>query len=211
VDNDANCAARAELRLGVATGVRHLVLVTLGTGIGTAVVFNREVHRGAQGMAGEFGHTTIAEGGRLCACGRRGCWEAYASGVGLVHQARELIEHGQGRAMLAHAGGFAEQLRGEHVTRAARDGDEEALALLDEFARWVGIGLANIVASLDPEMIVIGGGLIAEADLLMPRVRAAYRDHVLGAEHRAELPIEPAALGERSNALGAALMAREAA
>jgi glucokinase len=209
VDNDANCAALAELNRGAIVGVRHAVMINLGTGIGSAMIIGGELYRGANGMAGEWGHTTVAPDGAQCACGRRGCWEAYGSGAGLVHLARDALAAGEGRAIVALAGGDPDNVQGEHVTRAARDGDHEALAVLDQFARWIAIGVANIAAALDPEAVVIGGGVVTEADLFIDQVRTHYERGVLGATHRPPIRIVPAQLGERAGALGAALVARE--
>jgi glucokinase len=208
IDNDANCAAVAELHHGAMVGISHAVLVNLGTGIGSAVIVDGRLYRGANGMAGEWGHTTVSPGGLPCACGRQGCWEAYGSAAGLVRLTREVVDARDGRAILALAGGDPDNVRGEHVTRAARSGDHEALAVLDHFARWVALGIANITAALDPEAVVVGGGLVTEADLFMEGVRAHHARVVLGGRHRPDVAIVPAALGERAGALGAAILAR---
>jgi len=209
IDNDANCALVAELHHGAVVGVRDAAMVNIGTGIGSAVIIDGRLYRGANGMAGEWGHTTVQPDGADCACGRRGCWEAYASGAGLVHLAREMMHSGDGRGIVQLAGGDPDNVRGEHVTRAARMGDHEALAVLDHFARWLAIGIANITAALDPEAVVIGGGVVVEADLFIEPVRSHYGRRVLAAGHRPELRIVAAALGERAAALGAAILGRD--
>jgi glucokinase len=211
VENDANCSIVAEYDRGAIVGVRHAVMVNLGTGIGSAMIVDGRLYRGHNGMAGEWGHTIIVPDGAPCACGRRGCWEAYASGAGLVFLTREITRTGEGREIVALAGGDPEHIRGEHVTRAARQDDHEALAILDHFARWLALGIANIAAALDPEAVVIGGGVVQEADLFIEPVRRHFNRQVLGGEHRPHLRIVPAVLGERAGALGAAILARDAA
>ncbi|MFV1989279.1 MAG: ROK family protein [Acidimicrobiales bacterium] len=210
VNNDANCAVWAEHEVGGAVGVDHAVLITIGTGIGTGLLIDGQIERGAHGFAGEMGHTIVDAAGAACACGRRGCWETIASGSGLAIMGRELVAAGRGTAILILAGGDAESIRGEHVTRAARRGDDEALGLLRQFAWNIGLGLANVSAMLDPELVLLGGGLVAELDILLDDIRAAHDELVMGAGHREPLRIEPVGLGERSGAMGAALLGAEA-
>jgi glucokinase len=122
-------------------------------------VANGSLQRGANGFAGEFGHMVVDPTGPPCPCGRRGCWERYASGSGLAMLAREAATGHRLHDVVRHAGGDAQAVRGEHVQAAAREGDPEALAVIDDFARWVALGLANLTNALDPEMFVLGGGL----------------------------------------------------
>lgn len=206
VENDATCAAWAEHERGAARGRDHSVLVTLGTGIGGGVTVKGEPLRGVSGFAGEPGHMIVDPDGPLCPCGRRGCWERYASGSGLGRLAREAAEAGRGARMVELAGGLAEDVRGENVTVAAAEGDLDALAVLERFGWWVALGLANLANILDPEIIVIGGGLAEEGDLFLEPTRRAFAELVMGAEHRPEMPIVAARLGERAGAVGAALL-----
>ena len=207
VDNDGNCAARAELATGAARGATDAVLVTLGTGIGAGLVVDGRVVRGANGMAGEPGHTMVDPTGPPCPCGRRGCWERYASGAGLARMARDRAEAGRLEAVLAAVGGDPAAIRGEDVVAGARAGDGPAREVLDELAWWTAVGVANLVAVLDPEVVVLGGGLIDDADLWLGEVRRRLPELLVAAEHR-DLPrIEPAHHGSRAAALGAALLA----
>ncbi len=208
VDNDANCAARAELESGVAVGVQHAVLITLGTGIGGALITGGSVIRGAAGMAGEPGHMLVDPNGPLCVCGLRGCWERYASGAGLAYLGREAAAAGALSAVGSELRGDLDALRGEHLTRAARLGDPEAAAVLDTFAWWVAVGMANCAALSDPEMIIVGGGLVRDWDLFGPRVRATLGEVLVAGAHRPVIKVEPARAGEAAGALGAALLAR---
>ena len=207
VDNDANCAARAELYVGVARGVQHALLITLGTGIGGALIVDGVVTRGAAGMAGEPGHMLVDPNGPPCPCGLSGCWERYASGAGLAFLGREAAANGELDAVLAQVDGDVEAIRGEHLTRAARLGDAEAAGVLDAFAWWVSVGLANCAALTDPELIVVGGGLVRDWDLFGPRVRRIMNEVLVAAEHRPAIRVEAAQAGEAAGALGAAFLA----
>lgn len=206
VDNDATCATVAEWRNGVAVGVDNLMLVTLGTGIGGGVVANGVLQRGKNGFAGEFGHMVIDPNGPRCPCGRRGCWERYASGSGLAMLAREAATGHRLPAVVEHAGGDAQAVRGEHVMAAALDGDEQALAVIDDFGRWVALGLSNLTNAYDPEMFVLGGGLAAGAELYLEPISRWYGE-LLYQPHLRPLPrIEFARWGPLAGAVGAALL-----
>lgn len=207
VDNDATCAVWAEACLGAASGASEAVLVTLGTGIGGGLVIGGRLHRGANGFAGEPGHMVVDPRGPRCPCGRRGCWERYASGSGLGRLGREAAEAGRAPALVERAGGDPEAVRGEHVTAAAAAGDPGALAVCREFGWWAALGIANLVDLLDPEVVVIGGGLVEAGDVLLEPTRRVYAELVLAAELRPPVPIVPAALGERAGAVGAGLIA----
>lgn len=208
VENDANCAALAETRVGAARGVDHVLMVTLGTGIGGGLVVGGRVVVGANGFAGEIGHMVIDPAGPPCPCGRRGCWERYASGAGVGRLAREAAYAGRLHEVVAMAGGDPELVRGEHVTRAAVDGDPGALGVMEELGWWVALGLTNLVGVLDPERIVIGGGLVEAGDILLGPTRRAFAHLVEGGATRPVVEIVGAALGERAGAVGAALAAR---
>jgi glucokinase len=188
--------------------LRHALLVTLGTGIGGGLLLDGELYRGAHGFGGEIGHFTVERDGPLCACGELGHWEAIASGSALGRMARELVERGGGAMIRDAAGGDVDEIAGEHVEKAARAGDGDARALLDEYADNVALGLAGLANVLDPEVIVIGGGLVELGPLLFDPLRVAFVQHIEGGEHRPHTPIVPAELGERAGAVGAAVLAR---
>jgi glucokinase len=209
VDNDATCALWAEHVSGACVDVDDAVLVTLGTGIGGGLLLEGRLVRGANGFAGEPGHMVVDHDGIPCVCGRRGCWERYASGSGLGRMGRELAESGRGARIVALAGGEAMAVRGEHVTVAAAEGDPEAVALLEDLADWFAIGLVNLVHLLDVSRCVIGGGLVEAGALLLDPVRRAFAERVVAPEHRPPVEIVAARLGERAGAIGAALLARE--
>jgi len=208
VENDANCAALAEQQFGALRGVREALMVTLGTGIGGGLVIGGEVRSGAQGFAGEIGHMIVDPSGPPCPCGRRGCWERYASGGGLGRLAREAAYAGRLPHVVARAGGDPENVHGEDITREAVAGDDGALGVLEELGWWVALGLANLVAVVDPECCVIGGGLAEAGELLLAPTRRAFAELVEGSTVRPEISIVAAELGERAGAVGAALYAR---
>src|SRR3712207_1170984 len=160
VGNDADAAAWAEYRYGAARGADLALMITLGTGIGGGIVLDGRLRRGSHGVAGEWGHMRVVPDGRLCPCGNRGCWEQYASGTALGQTAREVARSSPAAAalLLERVGPDPEQLTGEDVARAAAQGDPLALELVTEVGVWLGQGIADLAAVLDPEVVVIGGG-----------------------------------------------------
>jgi glucokinase len=209
VENDANLAVLAEHRLGAARGYRHVVMVTLGTGIGGGLIVDGRVQVGGNGFAGEIGHMVVDPAGPPCPCGRRGCWERFASGGGLGLMAREAALAGRLPGVVALAGGDPEGVRGEDVTAAALAGDPDARRVIEQMGWWVGFGLANLACVLDPECFVLGGGLVGAGDLLLDSTRRAFAELVEGGATRPATAIVTAAFGERSGAVGAALAARD--
>ncbi|WP_081790239.1 ROK family protein [Nocardioides sp. URHA0032] len=195
LDNDANCAARAEVVYGAVGNVEDALVITLGTGIGGAVVLDGAVHRGYNGMAGEFGHMQVVPGGRACECGGTGCWEQYCSGNALGRFVRE--------------NGGPEDLTGPQVMEAAEAGDPVARAAFESIGSWLGVGTANLVAAFDPQIVVVGGGPSIAGDLLLEPARAALRESLVGAEHRVVPPLVRAGLGPEAGAIGAAYLARQ--
>ena len=181
-------------------------MVTLGTGIGGGVVTGGVLQRGANGFGGEPGHMVVDPKGPPCPCGRRGCWERFASGSGLGRLAREAATSGRGGRFLEFAGGDPDDVRGEHVTRAALEGDADALAVFREFGWWAALGIANLVNLLDPEIVVVGGGLVGAGEIVLGPIREAFPQLVLAAEHRPQVPIVAAQLGNDAGAIGAALI-----
>lgn len=205
VDNDANLAALAETRMGAAVGCRHVLMITLGTGIGGGWIINGAPYHG-RSYAGEIGHMIVDVGGPLCTCGQRGCWETFASGRRLDQMARDLAA-ARPSGLVAKLAGDAP--RGEHLTQAALEGDPDAATALSEMAGWLGMGIAGLVAAFDPEVVVVGGGVSEAGDLLLADTRAAFARALEGGEHRDPTPIVRASLGERAGVIGAGLRARE--
>ena len=210
VENDANAAAWAEWRFGAGRGEDRLVCVTLGTGIGGGIVLDGAVQRGRHGMAGEFGHMVVYPDGHRCECGNRGCLEQYASGNVLGREARELARAGSPVTvpLMERVGGVVDDLVGPVITEAARDGDACAIELFEDVGRWLGIGLANLAAALDPGIFVIGGGVSDAGELLLRPARLSFRRTLTGRGFRPEPRIVAAALGPEAGLVGAADLAR---
>jgi glucokinase len=209
VDNDANAAAWGEIVHGAAHGALYALMVTLGSGIGGGIVARGRVIRGAHGFAGEIGHFQIDPNGPMCACGERGHWEAFASGHALGRMGREWASAGRAPGVLARAGGNPDAVTGEHVGDSAQAGESDGRALLDEYAELVAVGLAGLANILDPERIVISGGLVELGDTLLAPVRDAFGRRIEGSEFRPRIDIVPAVLGELAGVIGAAARARD--
>ena len=211
VENDANAAAWAEFQFGAARdATASMVMLTVGTGIGSGMVMNGEVVRGAHGMAAELGHVIATPGGLACGCGRQGCLEQYASGNALVRFVQAVAKEDAVRAarVLALADGIAGDITGPMVTEAAQQGDELCRAAFVEVGTWLGHGLADLVQILDPEVLIIGGGVIEAGDLLMGPTREAFADTLA---QRSRLPmaeVRAALLGNTAGFVGAADLAR---
>jgi glucokinase len=210
VENDANAAAWAEAKFGAARGHAHAVLIAVGTGIGAGFMLDGRLYRGRWGAAGEPGHYRVVPDGRLCGCGNRGCWEQYVSGNALVADAREFARRSPGAAvrLLQLAGGNAEAIDGPAVTRAALEGDAVALRCFEIIGHWLGTGLADLAAILDPGCFVIGGGVSEAGDLLIRPARAAFESGLTGGAYRPFAEIKPAQLGADAGLIGAADLAR---
>lgn len=191
VDNDANAALWAEHRLGAARGHDDVVMITLGTGIGGAILVGGALHRGRNGMAGEFGHMQVVPDGRPCECGRTGCWEQYCSGKALARFARDA----------------GSNLAGPALTEAARGGDPVACGAFTDVGRWLGVGVSNIVAAIDPALVVVGGGVSTAGELLLEPARSALADSLVGKGFREVPAIVAAELGPLAGATGAADLA----
>jgi glucokinase len=210
VENDTNSACWGEVRFGAAVGEDDVAFVGLGTGIGGGIVLGGELYRGHSGMASEFGHVRVVPDGRPCGCGRRGCWEQYASGTALVREARERARDlpEAARGLLALGDGTPEGLDGPLLTRAAAAGDPLALSCFTEVGRWLGQGIADIVASFDPGVVVVGGGVSEAGDLLLASARTAFAAALFGVEHRPVPDLRVAALGNDAGLVGAADLGR---
>ena len=212
VDNDANVAGLGEAVYGAGRDAGDQVMVTIGTGIGSGIIIDRQIYRGHYGVGGELGHMVIDPDGPVCSCGNRGCWEAVASGRAIGRLARERVEGGAGADVLAMAGGDVKAITGELVGEAAMAGDPFARDVLAEIGRMLGIGLANIVNIFDPEVIVVGGGAAAgTGELLIGPARDSMRAHVIGLAWRKPVKVVKASLGNDAGIVGAAVLARSIA
>ena len=211
VDNDATAALVAEWRYGAARGARNVVMLTIGTGVGGAVVVDGRIVRGASGAGGELGHIVIDESGPPCPgnCPNRGCLEAFVSGPALALEGRARGEaapdSGLGRALAA-----GREITGPLVTELAHDGDEAARAAVAVLGRHLGVGITSLVNVFNPEAVVVGGGLVAAGELLLAPARAVVAERAL-VPARDQVRIVPARFGDESGMLGAAALAFEVA
>ena len=211
VENDANAAAWGEFAFGAAKHVEHMVCITVGTGIGGGVVVDGEMLRGAHGVAAELGHMRVVPGGHRCGCGARGCWEQYASGRALVREGRAQAESGSlAAAQMLSVCGITDpaELTGPMITIAATHGDPCAMELLEDVGRWLGEGLASIATMFDPTHIVLGGGVSAAKDLILPAAVVAFEKNLPAKSNRPHPTIGVAELGNDAGLIGAADLAR---
>ncbi len=211
VENDGNVAAWGEYRFGAGRGTTEMTLVTVGTGIGGGIVIDGGLFRGAHGAAGEIGHINAVPDGRPCGCGRFGCLEQYASGNALVREARALAaeRRSEAGALLALGDGTPEGVQGVHVTEAARAGDPIAVEAFAIVGTWLGRGLADLAAVLDPEVFVIGGGVSDAGDLLLASARQTLADKLIGQQNRPAPLVKTAELTNRAGLVGAADLVRQ--
>lgn len=211
IENDGNAAAWGEYCYGAGVGETHLMMLTVGTGIGGGAVIGGHLHRGAYGIAAEFGHLRVLPEGHLCGCGARGCLEQYASGNALMRHVREAINASPDAAhnLLARGDGTIAGLTGHHVTEAGKDGDPIALAGFNTTAQWLGAGIASLSVLFDPACVVIGGGVIEAGEILLAPTRLAL-DQYLPFRGKHPTPrIVAAVLGNNAGLVGAAALARQ--
>lgn len=210
IENDGNAAAWGEAVFGAGRGEAHMLMLTVGTGIGSGIVVNGQLHRGAYGIAGEIGHMRVVPEGHLCGCGARGCFEQYASGSGLMRHVREAIAATPdiARNLLALGDGTIEGLKGHHVTEAARAGDVVALAAFNTTAQWLGAGIASLSVILDPSIVVIGGGVIDAGEILLEPTRANMERKMPFSGKHPSPKLVAATLGNDAGLVGVADLAR---
>jgi glucokinase len=210
VENDANAAAWGEFTFGAGEDVEDLLLLTIGTGVGGGVVIDGELVRGGFGFGGEVGHIQMVPGGVLCGCGNLGCLESYGSGNALVRMTREHAAESpqEAKALLEASGGQAAKITGPMITTAAQAGDPFAIARFAELGDWIGQGVATLTAVLDPNVVVVGGGVSEAGALLLDPIRTSYENHVTARGHRPMLEVRQAQLGNAGGVVGVADLAR---
>jgi len=210
IENDANAAAWGEAAFGAGRGHDHLLIVTVGTGIGGGIVVNGNLYRGGFGTAAEIGHMRVVPEGHLCGCGARGCFEQYASGSALMRHAREAISATPelARNLLALGNGTLDGLTGKHITEAAQSGDPVALAAFNTTAHFLGAGIASLCVILDPTRVVIGGGVVEAGEILLAPTRESMVRHMPFAGKHPYPGIVPAELGNEAGLVGVADLAR---
>jgi glucokinase len=205
VDNDANVAAWGEHAFGSARDARHLVLVTLGTGVGSGIIVDGHLVRGATGSAAEFGHTVVDPFGPPCPCGLRGCLEQFTSGTAIARNAKAAVEADRSSTILSFAGSVP-AITAEHVAHAAREMDEVARTVLAKAGRMLGIGLSNLANLFDPEVIVLAGSVVAAGEPYLGVARDTFNQMMM-AQRRRAYRLDVTKLGHDAGILGAAALA----
>ena len=210
IENDANAAAWGEAKFGAGKNQDHMMMLTVGTGIGGGIVVNGALYRGAFGIAAEFGHMRVVPDGHICGCGARGCFEQYASGNALLRHAREAINASPevARNLLSRGDGTVAGLTGQAITEAARDGDAVALAAFNTTGQWLGAGIASLAVLLDPACVVIGGGVIDAGEILLKPTRESLERNMPFAGKHPYPEIIAAQLGNEAGLVGVADLAR---
>jgi glucokinase len=210
IENDANAAAWGEAKFGAGKNQDHMMMLTVGTGIGGGIVVNGALYRGAFGIAAEFGHMRVVPDGHICGCGARGCFEQYASGNALLRHAREAINASPevARNLLSRGDGTVAGLTGQAITDAARDGDPVALAAFNTTGQWLGAGIASLAVLLDPACVVIGGGVIDAGEILLKPTRESLERNMPFAGKHPYPQIIAAQLGNEAGLVGVADLAR---
>lgn len=206
IDNDVRCAALGELKFGAGRGCENFICITVGTGIGSGIVINGKVVRGATNAAGELGHIKLQmNGGPICGCGDTGCLEAFASGPAIVAMAQEYIKGGKStkfREMAAVEGG---EITPYMVAKAAEEGDPVAKRIFEIVGEYIGIGLTSVINLLNPERVIIGGGVAESGELLLGPIRKTIKERAMVVAGNA-VEIVPAQLGNSAGVIGASIL-----
>lgn len=205
LDNDANCAALGEAVAGIGNGVENFVAVTLGTGVGSGIIVNGKIVVGVNYCAGEMGHTVICANGIPCNCGRKGCWEQYSSATALISQTKEAMQNNPDSIMWQMTGGI-DNVSGRTAFDAMRQGDAAATAVVDNYIYYLSIGICNIINTLQPEIICIGGGVSHEGDYLLKPLQKYVDEQRYSIYSKVQTKIVAAQLGNDAGIFGAALL-----
>ena len=210
IENDANAAGWAEYKFGAGRGTKDMVMLTLGTGVGGAVVADYKLRRGGFGIAGELGHVRVVQDGKQCGCGRKGCVEQYSSGTAVVKAAKKLASSsGPAGQRLRELKAEVGELSGAQVYQALLEGDAGVYSIFREAGRYLGQAMATITAVLDPEVFVIGGGLSDAGELILEPIREGFLQDLPARGFRPEAKIVTAEFTNQAGVIGAADLARE--
>ena len=209
VENDANCAAWAEAKLGAAQGRNNAIVVSFGTGIGAGILLNGELQKGASGYAGEIGHMVIEKEGLACPCGKRGCWEQYASGSALGRIANEMLNEKTITKMKTNTDFQNTLITSEQIGIAAQENHPEAIRVIKAYSEQVAIGLGNLTKALDPEVIILGGAITAIGEPLLQPIKKSYAEIAASESDSANVEILLARFGNKAGSIGAAIFANQ--
>ena len=207
LENDANAAALGEAKAGAGKGYSNLVMITLGTGVGGGIVIDGKLYSGFNHCGAELGHTVIEVDGRVCSCGRKGCFEAYSSATGLVNMTKEKMTEDETSLMWKLVNNNLEKVNGRTAFDAAKKGDESGLAVVNMYIKYLACGLTNLVNIFQPEVLCIGGGVCGEGDYLLKPLVEIVRKSEYGAENQTNFSqIKIAELGNNAGIIGAAAL-----
>lgn len=204
--NDASCAALGELYAGAGKGCKNLIAITLGTGVGSGIVIDGKVFRGANSAGGEIGHTVINVNGAECTCGRKGCWESYASATALIAQTKQAMEENPESKMWNCAGNDIESVNGRTAFDAMRMGDEAAKAVVDKYIYYVAVGIINVINVFQPDVLCVGGGICNEGETLLAPIRKYVVEERYSKYAQKQTEICKAQLGNDAGIIGAAML-----
>ena len=207
IGNDANCAALGEYFALGDNNVDHMVAITLGTGVGGGIIINKKIFTGFNGVAGELGHTTLIMDGEPCTCGRKGCWEAYASVTALNRDAVNAAKNAPDSLLAKEIAANDGKSNGKILFGCAQNGDATALDVLDKYAKYVAEGIVDLINIFQPEYVVIGGGVSAQGDYLLNPIKKYVAKSTYGGELVKTAEIKMAKLGNDAGIIGAALLA----
>jgi glucokinase-like ROK family protein len=206
LENDAKAMAVGESRFGSAKGCKNIVAVTLGYGIGAGIIINGELYRGHHAFAGQLGHITVTPSGPICSCGNKGCLQMMASGIAIAASAQRMIRSGAESHITSLVDGRIEDISAKEVALAAQEGDKTAMKIMMDAANFIGIAMANVVSLLNPEVVVIGGGISKSGDYLIQEINRIMKERVFSYDISAPRMVV-ASLEDRGSAIGAATLA----
>lgn len=209
MDNDANCAGFGEYMAGSLKGAKDSLAITLGTGVGGGIIIDGKIYSGFNYAGGELGHNVIVVNGRQCTCGRKGCWEAYASATGLIKTSKEFMEQDKSSKMWELVGGDIDKVEGRTVFDALDAGDKTAQKVFDAYVEMLGAGLANMINTFMPEILCIGGGISKQGERLLVPVRKYIDEQTYSVNSPRRTKIVPAALENDAGIIGAALLCNQ--
>ncbi len=206
LENDANAAALGEAVAGCGHGVKDFVAVTLGTGVGSGIIIDGKIYRGSNFCGGEMGHMVINVDGIPCNCGRKGCWEKYASATALISQAVEAMQNDKSSLLWQTCDGDLNKVDGKSIFEALDMGDETAKAVVNRYLYYVAIGIANVINALQPEAVCVGGGISGQGEKILKPIRDMVKAERYSVYADKQADIIPAALGNDAGIIGAALL-----
>ncbi len=206
IENDANAAAYGELLAGAGKGCKNFVAITLGTGVGSGIIIDGKIFSGSNNAGGELGHTVIVVDGEACTCGRKGCWEAYASATALIRQTKAEMEANKQSIMWKLCDGDINRVNGKTAFDAMREGDESGIKVVNQYISYIAIGITNVINIFQPEVLCIGGGISKEGDVLTKPITQFVENGRFSKNIERQTVVKVAALGNDAGIIGAAFL-----